>query len=178
KLGAVGVLALGDEAATVTSHVATLIGLGGSEVPEKAPLLYSARRFVEAVAADVPTLFLFEDLHWADASLLDLVEMLAGRVRDAPALFLTLARPELLETRPRWGGGLPSSSTLGLAPLSDAQAVSLASHLAPYATPGVGARLVEVAGGNPLFLEELTASLSDATTEDLGRLPSTVKLTI
>ena len=52
--------------------------------------------------------------------------------------------------------------------LSDAQAVSLASHLAPYATPGVGARLVEVAGGNPLFLEELTASLSDATTEDLG----------
>jgi len=178
KLAGVGAAPLGDEAGTVTSQVATLIGLGGDEVPEKAPLLYSARRFVEAVAADAPTLFLFEDVHWADASLLDLIEMLAGRVRDAPVLLLALARPELLETRPRWGGGLPSSSTLGLAPLAGAQAASLASHLAPHATPEIANRLVEVAGGNPLFLEELTASLSDATKEFLGRLPSTVSVTI
>ena len=68
----------------------------------------SARDFVEAIARERPTLFVFEDVHWADPSLLDLIEWMAAHVREVPAMFLTLARGELLDARPSWGGGDPA----------------------------------------------------------------------
>ena len=66
-----------------------------------------------------PTMLLFEDIHWADTSQLDLLETLASRVRDVPVLFVALARPELLGDRPTWGGGLPAYTALPLDPLTD-----------------------------------------------------------
>ena len=74
-------------------------------------------------------MLVFEDLHWADASLLDLVEMLAARLRDVPIFLLVLARPELLDARPAWGGGLPSYTALPLEPLGGNEARELASQL-------------------------------------------------
>ena len=59
-------------------------------------------------------MLIFEDLHWADGSLLDLVELLGARLRELPVLVLVLARPELLDARPSWGGGLPAYSALPL----------------------------------------------------------------
>ena len=70
------------------------------------------------LAAREPTLLVFEDIHWADGSLLDLLETLATRMREVPLLLLALARPELLADRPGWGGGLPAYTALPLDRLS------------------------------------------------------------
>ena len=79
-----------------------------------------------------PTLLVYDDIHWADASLLDLLETFAARVRDVPVLFLALARPELLGERPGWGGGLPAYTALPLEPLAGRRG-SRARHRAPRA---------------------------------------------
>lgn len=169
-----------DEAGEVASHLAVLLGLAGDEnvVPEKGHLLYSARRFVEAVGQRLPLVLLFEDVHWSDPSLLELIESLAGRVRHTSVLLLTLARPELLEIRPTWAGGLPAYTALPLDPLSADGAEALASRIVPHLGRDVAARLADVAGGNPLFIEELAASVSDARAELLADLPTNVKATI
>ena len=73
-------------------------------------------------------MLVFEDIHWADRSLLDLIELLAARLRNLPVFILTLARPELLDSRPAWGGGLPAYSALPLAPLSPSESQELAAH--------------------------------------------------
>jgi predicted ATPase len=102
----------------VADHLALLIGLGGDTVPDRQPLFFSARRFVEELASRQPLLLVFEDIHFADASQLDLLESLAFRVRDVPVMFLALARPELLDSRPTWGAGLMSHTSIQLYPLS------------------------------------------------------------
>ena len=120
-----------------------LIGLGHEgAVSDRQTLFYSARRFVEALAAETPTVLVFEDIHVAAASLLDLLETLASRVRDVPLLLLTQARPELLSERPAWGGGLPTYSALQLEPLSGDDATELARQLfeAAGATAAVDGR--------------------------------------
>ncbi|MCA1844520.1 MAG: tetratricopeptide repeat protein, partial [Actinobacteria bacterium] len=168
-----------DDARQVASHLAVLLGLDTEEIiPDKAALLFSARRFVEAVAGETPTIFAFEDVHWSDPSLLDLIESLASRSRHSPTLLFTLARPELLDARPTWGGGLSRYTALALDPLPAAAAQALAAQLAPHVSDVVTARLGEVAGGNPLFIEELAASVSDTTAELLSDLPTNVKATI
>jgi class 3 adenylate cyclase/tetratricopeptide (TPR) repeat protein len=169
----------GEWANDLASQLALFVGVG-EETPtaDRQSLFFLARRLVEAVARDRPTVFVFEDLHWADPSLLDLLDYLAGRVRDAPVLFLTLARPELLDTRPNWGGGLPASATLPLEALSADASRNLALRLLPDDAPPVTVeRLADTAGGNPLFLEELAASLTE-TGLTASELPTSVRGTI
>jgi tetratricopeptide (TPR) repeat protein len=179
KLGAACRVLPAEEAGPVASHLAVLLGLDTEEiVPDKPALLFSARRFVEAVAGETPTIFAFEDVHWSDPSLLDLIESLASRSRHSPTLLFTLARPDLLDARPAWGGGLSRYTALALDPLPAAEAQALAAQLAPHVSDLVTARLGEVAGGNPLFIEELAASVSDTTAELLSELPTNVKATI
>jgi class 3 adenylate cyclase len=114
----------------VSDHLAILLGLDPEgSVSDRETLFFSVRVFIEAVARDRPTVLVFEDIHWADSSLLDLVELLAARLRDLPILLLALARPDLLEARPTWGGGLPAYSALPLEPLSPQEARELAGHL-------------------------------------------------
>ena len=64
---------------------------------------------MEGLTSRGPAVLVFEDIHWADAGMLDLLEVLASRVRDVPLLLVALARPDLLERRPSWGGGLPGT---------------------------------------------------------------------
>jgi Predicted ATPase len=120
----------------------------------------------------------FEDIHWADAGQLDLIEYLAVHVREAPVVLLALARPELLDGRPAWGTRAREQTTISLDPVSEKEAGTLVGHLLGEQLPphAIG-RLVEVAGGNPLFLEELTAGLLEGA--DLGKeLPTTVRAAI
>jgi class 3 adenylate cyclase/tetratricopeptide (TPR) repeat protein len=169
----------GEPANDLASQLALLVGVG-DETPtaDRQSLFFLARRLVEAVAQDRPLMLVFEDLHWADPSLLDLLEYLAARVRDAPVLLLALARPQLLDTRPNWGGGLPASATLPLDALSTDASRTLATQLLPDDVPSVTVeRLVDTAGGNPLFLEELAASLSE-TSLVASELPTSVRATI
>ena len=106
KLDAAVTEIVGAEAAAEhAAHLALLIGLGeNGDVGDRETLFFSARILVESLAAEGPALLLFEDIHWADPSLLDLLETLAARVREVPVLFLALARPELLNERPGVGG--------------------------------------------------------------------------
>jgi class 3 adenylate cyclase len=174
-------LGAADEPDEVARHLAILSGLPVDGTPEddREALYFSARLFLEAVARDRPTMLVFEDIQFADPSLLDLIESLAARVQDVPLLLVATARPELLTTRPTWGGGLPASSTLSLAPLNLRDAAELTGRL--LAQRGIddhderAAALAAASDGNPLFMEELTASLAERSTGDTDRLPSNIR---
>jgi predicted ATPase len=168
------------EASEMTRYLSLLLGLGVDEpVDERTLLFFAARRFVERQASEQPTLFVFEDIHWADAAELDLLEYLGTHVRDASAVLLAVARPELLDTRPTWGSGLGAQTMISLEPLSSTEATAIAARLLGESGQSGPAleRLVEVAEGNPLFVEELTAALLEGA-QAAGELPTTVKSAI
>jgi class 3 adenylate cyclase len=155
----------GADATPVAAHLASIIGLRtGAEAGDRQTLFVAARRIVEQLAARQPTLLVFEDIQWADASMLDLLEELAARLHDTPVFLLAISRPDLLSERPTWGGGLPAYAALPLEPLSSEQARTLAVHLLGHAAVD---RLLEVSEGNPLFIEELAASVAERGAEEL-----------
>jgi class 3 adenylate cyclase len=163
-----------EDAEEVAEHLALLIGLRAADVDDRQVLFFSARRFVEGLARQQPTLLVYEDVHWADSSLLDLVEHLASRVRDVPLVMLALGRPELLDSRPAWGSRLPSYSSIPLEPLGDEDARKLARELLRSHGENNADRLAATAEGNPLFIEELAASLSEGATVT-DKLPTNVR---
>jgi class 3 adenylate cyclase len=158
-------------------HLELLTGLDTTgEVGDRQVLFLAARRFAEALAYEKPTVLIFEDLHWADSGTLDVVELLASRVRDVPLMLVALARPDLLLTRPSWGGGLPAYTSLSLEPLAPEHATELgrqllARHAAGQHSPSV----VEAAEGNPLFIEELAATAYERPLSSGQDLPSTIR---
>jgi class 3 adenylate cyclase len=171
---------LGAEAPAVADHLAILLGLDTEgSVADRETLFFSIRGFIEAVSGDQPMLLVFEDLHWGDAGLLDLVEMLAARLRDVPVFLLVLARPELLDVRPAWGGGLPHYTALPLDPLAAPEARELAAQLLmqlPLEQLDERAALfAETAEGNPLFIEQLAAAVAETSNERGSSLPTTVR---
>jgi class 3 adenylate cyclase len=166
----------GSDAETVTRHLAILLGLDREgSVDDREELFFSVRVFIEAVAADGPTVLVFEDIHWADRSLLDLIELLAARLRDLPVFILALARPELLDARPAWGGGLPAYTALPLAPLNADESRELAAHRLADIPADDMARLAETAEGNPLFIEQLAATIAEASASQSAALPTTIR---
>jgi class 3 adenylate cyclase len=164
----------------VASPVAILLGVGPVEsVTDRHSLFFAARRFVEELTAQQPTVLLFEDLQWADPSLLDLVEHLASRIRGAPLMLLTLARPDFLGERPNWGARLPDYLALPLEPLNVEESAELARRLlarsAPEAEAETAIQLAATGEGNPLFIEELAASLSERTAATAQELPTSIR---
>jgi DNA-binding SARP family transcriptional activator len=117
--------------------------------------VWGARRLLEALARQGPLVVVLEDLHWAAPVFLDLVEHVAQLGR-GPILLLALARPELLDVRPGWGGGLNASS-IRLDALPPDDAAALLDRLAAGAAldPGRRPEILAAAAGNPLFLEHL-----------------------
>jgi predicted ATPase/class 3 adenylate cyclase len=161
----------------VASHLELMIGLGAEgEVADRQTLFLAARRFTEGLTGDGPVALVFEDLHWADSGTLDLLEILASRIRDVPLLLLALARPVLLLERPGWGGGLTAYTALSLESLPDSDAAKLAALL--VSTRGLDAdatRLAETSEGNPLFIEELVASVAERPDAAGTELPTTIR---
>jgi predicted ATPase len=168
-----------EQAIDVADHLGLMIGLDrDSAVADRETLFFSVRCFIEAAARDRPMAFIFEDVHWADRNLLDLIELLATRLRDLPILLLTLARPELLDARPGWGGGLLAYTALPLGPLSEADAAQLASQRLIAVDGSQAERAINiatVAGGNPLFIEQLAATLVETAPGVGETLPTTVR---
>jgi DNA-binding SARP family transcriptional activator/tetratricopeptide (TPR) repeat protein len=150
--------------------IARMIGLSEQE-PTQGEELPAMRRLVAIVGADRPLVWVVEDLHWAEPKMLDLLEHLATRSRDVPVMIVCTARPELLETRPHWGGGATDALSVSLLPLTDADATRLIDSLLgrAHAPDALRARVTEAAGGNPLFVEQLLSMLVDDGTLHRGK---------
>ncbi|MGH3994482.1 MAG: ATP-binding protein, partial [Pseudonocardiaceae bacterium] len=121
------------------------------------------RRLLETLASSKPVVLVFDDLHWAEPVLIDLIETLAARCRDAPVLLLCPARPELLERHPRFGAAQDDHLSIRLEPLGADDSTRLVQALLGRASlpAETHARVTEFAGGNPLFIEELLGTLID-----------------
>jgi class 3 adenylate cyclase/tetratricopeptide (TPR) repeat protein len=134
------------------------------------------RTFFEAVASVHPLILGFEDLHWADAPMLEFVEHLVGWSSDVPMLVLCTARPELFERRPGWAGGQRNSMTISLAPLSMEETARLVSLLLsePILPLESRATLLERSGGNPLYAEEFARMVQDRVLPEEFAFPDSV----
>jgi len=129
--------------------------------PVSADALFPAmRRLFEALASERPLIVVFEDLHWAEPTFLDLVDHLA-REATGRMFLLCLARPDLIERRPQWEG----QDSLQLGPLSSSDLESLVAERAGSIAPDALSRIVEISQGNPLFAEQLLAAFDDDTTD-------------
>ena len=174
------VLAESSDASWVRSNLLALVGLGSeSELgDDRSGQAFAAwRLFFEAMAERRPLVLVFEDLHWADESLLDFIDELVDWVTDVPLLVVATARPELLERRPGWGGGKLNATTLAVAPLSDDETARLIAGLLdrPVLAADAQQALLERAGGNPLYAEQFSELfLERGSTEELG-LPETLQ---
>jgi class 3 adenylate cyclase/tetratricopeptide (TPR) repeat protein len=135
--------------------------------------LSALRRGIEAIATRRPFVIAFEDIHWADDGMLDAIEHLAQWVR-APLMLVCLARDELLDRRPSWGGGRRSATQLMLSPLSDEHSRALVRALLPTGHEVVPA-VAERSGGNPLFAEEMARRITEEGTIEAAELPDTVQ---
>jgi predicted ATPase len=149
------------EAAAIARGLVGLVGLESSAAPEE--LVWSFRRALEHLADGGPLVALVDDIHWADPTLLDLIETVADLARDSPILFVCPARPEFLDDRPTWGGGKLNATTILLEPLTEGSALELIDALVPGgALPqAVRTRIAEAAEGNPLYVEEFLGTLID-----------------
>ena len=129
------------------------------------------------MAEQRPLVVVFEDLHWADESLLDFVDELVDWVTDVPLLAVATARPELLERRPGWGGGKLNATTLALPPLSEDQtALLIAQLLERSVLPAESQQaLLERAGGNPLYAEQFAELFLERGSADELGLPETLQ---
>jgi predicted ATPase/class 3 adenylate cyclase len=146
----------------VAERVAGVTGFG-STAAELQEIFWAFRRFLEWSGRDRPLLVVLDDLQWAEPTLLDLVEYLAGRSRDVPMLLLCLARPDLMEARPTWAHAIGAASVLSLDPLDPDESERLVSGLlgGTNLSDDAFARIAEPAAGNPLFLEEILRMLDD-----------------
>src|SRR5436190_9256604 len=130
-----------DERSFVEPRLAQLLGLGEAEFGERHELYAAWRLFFERLAGSNPTVLVFEDLQWADASLLDFIEYLLEWSRGHRLFVLTLARPELLERRPSWGAGQRAFTSIYLEPLREPATRELLQGLVPGLPEGPQAQI-------------------------------------
>jgi len=153
----------GDEGMGLTSVLLSSIGvevpsdpLAGTErEAARRVIVKSWQRYVESLTAQGPLVALIEDIHWADPNLLELIEVVVSRA-SGPALVLCMARPELFERHPGWGGGLANATTIALSPMSAADGAALIEHLLVGGAPAeVVGPILHRSEGNPFFAGEL-----------------------
>ncbi|MDJ0961235.1 MAG: adenylate/guanylate cyclase domain-containing protein [Acidimicrobiia bacterium] len=150
-----------DDHAFVEPRLAGLLGL--EEMPPGGrPELFSALRlFFQHLADRLPTVLLFEDLHWADRGMLEFISELVERSPRSPILVVTLARPDLLERAPDWAQ-LRSMTSLRLGPLADADVTALLHAYIPGVDGRLVDRLAERAGGIPMYAVEMVRGLASS----------------
>lgn len=145
----------------VADRVAAAVGLLDAPF-QVTELFWAIRRFFEILAEERPLVVLFDDVHWAEPTFLDLIGRLIATIEAAPVMLLCSAREELLEKRPSWAEG-PGASRVVLTRLSDADAGLVIENLLGQAglSERARARVLAAAEGNPLFVEQLVSMLID-----------------
>jgi class 3 adenylate cyclase len=172
---AVGQVAQGADADRQVAALGPLVGLPGpGRAPENAAEEAESawRRFLVAIAARRPTVLVFEDLHWADESMLRFIELLAAAASDVPLLVLCTSRPELIDRDASWAGTIAGSLTITLSPLRDGGMTALYQHMlgqAVFATELLRP-LMELAHGNPLYAQEYVRMLVERGAVPLATL--------
>ncbi len=128
------------------------------------------QRFLEMKSGGAPTVLVFEDLHWAEETLLAFLEHAVAFSHDVPMLFVVTTRPELLEHYPQWGTGARNSLRMSLEPLSDEEVDEILSRLlgGRLISPELRRSLLTKVGGNPLFAEEFVRWLRHEGRDDNG----------
>jgi class 3 adenylate cyclase/tetratricopeptide (TPR) repeat protein len=146
-------------------RIASLVGglFGWSPPGATEDSFWAVRKVLEHLARERPVVVVFDDIHWAEPTMLDLIEHVADWTRDAAVLLVCLARPELLDIRSGWGGGKMNATSILLEPLPGDEASLLVDNLLGRAEIPQAARdrILEAAEGNPLFVEEMLAMLID-----------------
>src|SRR5215831_7088717 len=166
------------DAAAVADQLHRALGPGTQGRTAAAEIFWAARRFLEALARQRPVLIVFEDMHWAEPTFLDLVESLALQPGKSPITIVCIARPELLDQRPAWAAEADRAVSIQLTPLGEGAAAALLDSVSAgqRIAPSTQARLIDTAGGNPLYLEQLTVSLSEQSGSDIRpALPPTIQ---
>lgn len=145
----------------ITERVASAMGLSTTSFPAE-ELAWGARRLFETLAATRPLVVLFDDIHWAEQTFLDLLEHLVAATRDAPVMIIGATRHDLLERRPEWSIA-PGAQRIELSRLTEDETVSIAEHLLGHTglDERIRHRIFEAAEGNPLFIEQLLSMLVD-----------------
>ncbi len=180
RLGDLGIATVEETARLL----AATVGASGDETSDEAAVFAAWRRTLEAVASRRPLVLVIEDLHWSSDALLLLVELLLAPRADTPLLVLAIARPELLDRRPSWGGGRRNHVSLSLAPLPDRELATLVGGLLDGSAPDAVEAIVARSEGNPFFAGELARSVMERVGRDrsassvaaaLRELPDTVQ---
>ena len=159
----------------VMDRIAALVG--GDETPATSgDTAWAVRRSFETLARERPLVVIFDDVHWAEPTFLDLVEYLGAWTDDAPMLLLALARPDLLDERPTWADPEVGVATLRLGPLDGDDTRALVANLAGDSVDeDQRDRVVELAEGYPLFAEQLVAWIEESgEDDDLATVPATI----
>jgi class 3 adenylate cyclase/tetratricopeptide (TPR) repeat protein len=150
-----------DEAPMIRERLAGILNLADPS-PHPEETFWALRRLFETLARERPLAMIVDDIHWAEATLLDLIEYLVGWTRGVPLIIVCPTRPELLETRPTWTAARPEATSVVLPPLAEQESRVLLDNLLGGAIPpGLADRVVQATEGNPLFVEELVRILID-----------------
>jgi class 3 adenylate cyclase/tetratricopeptide (TPR) repeat protein len=145
----------------VAPRLAHLLGLEEGGAGDQENLFAACRIFFERIAEEGPSVMVFEDIHWADSALLDFIEYLVEWSRERPIFVVTLARPELAERRPAWGGGTRNFTSIFLEPLLADQMDSLLREPVPGLPDELRTRILERAEGIPFYAVETVRMLID-----------------
>ena len=161
----------------VLPRLQAIVGLSDIN-PDTQEIFWAIRKLIEFASREQPLVLVVDDIHWAESTLLDLLEYLPDFVQAAPVMLLCLARRDLRDVRPDWGS---SGTVINLEPLATTDVEMLISNLLGQADlpPDLQSRVVEAAEGNPLYVEELLNMLIDdeILTRQDGRWRSRGELT-
>ena len=173
QVGDVGTALRADgDAELAAARIEAALGTAGTAAsPEE--IAWGFRRLFEELARERPLIVVLDDIHWAEPTLLDLVEYLSTFARDAPLLLLCMARPDLFELRPGWATPKTNATLVTLEPLTERETERLVEALRDVADESKS-RIVEAAEGNPLFVEQLVAMQADSNDGEV-EIPPTIQ---
>jgi class 3 adenylate cyclase len=146
----------------ILARLSEPLGIAAEPAPRD-ELVWAIRRLFERLASTRPLVVVLDDLQWAEPTLFDLVEHVAEWAHGVPILLLAMARPEILDSRPGWGGGMPNATTFLLEPLATAETEAMVDSLLEGALLPETARtrIAAAADGNPLYVEQVVEMLLD-----------------